>query len=77
MHLGPIPARRRLGSLLLTLLSAPPSACTQDAIKIRAAIRSALEATSSALTSAKELVSTDTEPQAPATAAAGTGVAGR
>jgi cysteinyl-tRNA synthetase len=48
----------------------------KDAIKIRDAIRSALEATSSALTSAKDLVSTDTEPQASA-APAGTGVAGR
>jgi hypothetical protein len=58
--------------MLLPLLSV----CPQDAIKIRDAIRSALEATSSALTSAKDLVSTDTEPQASA-APAGTGVAGR
>lgn len=65
-------------SLLLTM-ALPLSllcSCTQDAIKIRAAIRSALEATSSALASAKDLVSTDTEPQTPAPAP-GTGVAGR
>jgi len=61
--------------LLPPFLPCPPLP-RQDAIKVRAAIRSALEATSSALTSAKELVSTDTEPQPP-TAAAGTGVAGR
>lgn len=61
--------------LAITLLP-PPCLLSQDAIKIRAAIRSALEATSSALAAAKELVSTETEPQ-PAAAAPGTGVAGR